>query len=60
MFNPQYKLTNKILNMLTAIAETKAVIERAKILPKQELRLRRQALIRMTHASTKHVKRDYR
>jgi len=53
MFNPQYKLTNKILNMLTAVAEAKAVIERAKILPKQELRLRRQALIRMTHASTK-------
>lgn len=39
--------------MLTAVAEAKAVIERAKILPKQELRLRRQALIRMTHASTK-------
>lgn len=39
--------------MLTAIAETRAVIERARILPKQELRLRRQALIRMTHASTK-------
>lgn len=53
MFNPQYKLTNKILNMLTAIAEAKAVIERSRILPKQELRLRRQALIRMTHASTK-------
>jgi len=39
--------------MLTAIAEAKSVIERAKILPKQELRLRRQALIRMTHSSTK-------
>lgn len=38
--------------MLTAISETKAVIERAKLLPKQELRLRRQALIRMTHSST--------
>lgn len=52
MFKPEYKLTNKIVNMLTAIAETKAVIERAKLLPKQELRLRRQALIRMTHSST--------
>ena len=38
--------------MLTAIAESKAVIERAKILPQQELKLRRQALIRMTHSST--------
>lgn len=53
MFRPQYQLTNKIVAMLTAIAEAKAVIERAKLLPKQELRLRRQALIRMTHASTK-------
>ncbi len=53
MFNPQYKLTNKIVAMLTAIAEAKAVIDRAKLLPKQELRLRRQALIRMTHSSTK-------
>ena len=52
MFNPQYKLTNKIVNMLTAIAEAKSVIDHAKILPKNELRLRRQALIRMTHSST--------
>ncbi len=53
MFAPQYKLSNKIVTMLTAIAEAKAVIERARLLPKQELHLRTQALIRMTHASTK-------
>jgi len=52
MFNPEYRLTDKIVQMLTAIAEGKAIIERAKLLPKQELRLRRQALIRMTHSST--------
>ncbi|PIS30404.1 MAG: hypothetical protein COT41_03375 [Candidatus Portnoybacteria bacterium CG08_land_8_20_14_0_20_40_83] len=52
MFNPQYKITNKIVSLLTAITEAKAVIERAKLLPKHELRLRRQALIRMTHSST--------
>lgn len=52
MFNPKYKLTNKILGDLTAIAEAKSIIERAKILPKQELQLRRQATIRMTHHST--------
>ena len=52
MFDPQYKLTNKIVSMLTTIAETRSIISRAKLLPKQELRLRRQALIRMTHAST--------
>lgn len=52
MFNPKYKFTNSIVKMLTAVAEAKAVIERAKILPKQELKLRRQALIRMSHSST--------
>ncbi len=52
MFNPQYRITNKIVSLLTAITEAKTVIERAKLLPKHELRLRRQALIRMTHSST--------
>jgi Fic family protein len=52
MFTPHYTLTTRLVSLLTAIAEAKAVIEHAKLLPKQELRLRRQALIRMTHAST--------
>lgn len=52
MFNPQYQFTNKIVNALTAIAEAKTIIERAKLLPKHALQLRRQALTRMTHAST--------
>jgi Fic family protein len=52
MFNPKYKLTNLIVQMLTDIAESKAIIERAKILPQQEIKLRRQALVRMTHSST--------
>ena len=45
-------MTNKIVAALTHIAEAKAVIERAKLLPQAEVRLRRQALIRMTHSST--------
>ncbi len=52
MFNPKYKLTDKILRDLTAIAEAKGIIDRAKILPQQEIKLRRQAIIRMTHHST--------
>lgn len=52
MFNPKYTLTNKIVTDLTSIAEAKGIIDRAKILPKHELRLRRQAAIRMTHHST--------
>jgi len=52
MFDPRYKLTNKILVNLTVIAEAKGIIDRAKILPQQEIKLRRQAIIRMTHHST--------
>ena len=51
MFGPKYKLTDSIVKSLTDIAEAKAVIERAKILPGHELKLRRQALVRMTHSS---------
>lgn len=52
MFDPKYTLSEKIVAMLMSIAESKAIIERAKILPKNEVRLRRQALVRMTHSST--------
>lgn len=52
MFSPSYKVTSKILAALTSIAESKSVIEHAKILPQNEMKLRRQALIRMTHSST--------
>lgn len=52
MFKPEYKLTNKILSLLTQTAEARATIEKAKILPEQELKLRRQALARMTQSST--------
>lgn len=52
MLKPQYKLTNKILKDLMDIAEAKGIIEKAKLLPSHELRLKRQALIRMSHSST--------
>lgn len=52
MFNPKYTITDKIVSMLTSVAESKVLIDRAKILPRNEIRLRRQALIRMTHSST--------
>jgi Fic family protein len=52
MFKPKYKLTDKIVKMLISIAETRSAIGRARILPKNELKLRRQALIRMSHSST--------
>ena len=52
MFCPDYRLTNRLVAMLTDIAEGRILIERARLLPKQEIRLRRQALVRMTHSST--------
>src|SRR3989304_7702739 len=52
MFNPKYKLTDNIVAMLTSIAESKGIISRAKLIPQNEIKLRRQALIRMTHSST--------
>jgi Fic family protein len=52
MFNPKFQLTNNIITNLTDIAEAKGIIDRAKILPQQEIKLRRQAIIRMTHHST--------
>src|SRR3989338_7895213 len=52
MFTPKYNLTDRIVKSLISIAEAKIVIEKAKILPQQELNLRREAIIRMTHHST--------
>ena len=52
MFTPQSTLSTRIVSLLTTIAESKAIIDRAVILPKNEIRLRRQAKIRMTHSST--------
>ncbi len=52
MFEPKYNLTDEIVRMLTEIAEAKVVIQRAKLLPKQELGLRRQAILRQTQSST--------
>ena len=52
MFKPKYTLTDSIVAMLTSIAEVKSVIEHARILPKNELKLRRQALVRSVHNST--------
>lgn len=52
MFTPEYNLNDSIVKKLIEIAEAKAIIEAAKILPRQELKLRRQAIIRMTQSST--------
>ena len=52
MIKPQYTITNKILKNLAEVAEAKGMIAKARLLPKQELKLKRQAMIRMSHSST--------
>jgi Fic family protein len=52
MFKPKYTISHKILNHLMEIAEVRSLVSRASILPKQEAKLRRQALVRMIHSST--------
>lgn len=52
MFKPKYRLTNIIVKNLTQISDYRSFILNAKLVPKWELNLRTEALIRSTHAST--------
>ncbi|MBI2330287.1 Fic family protein [Candidatus Daviesbacteria bacterium] len=52
MFNPQYSITSTILSRIAEIAEIKAAVERSRVLPLNEVQLRRQAILRMAHTST--------
>ncbi|MCX5810220.1 MAG: Fic family protein [Proteobacteria bacterium] len=52
MFKPKYTITPEILKNLVKTAEAKAVLENAYLIPKWEVALRREALIRNAHAST--------
>lgn len=52
MFSPNYHYTNKIVRSLTTIAEARTIILNAPLVPKWEISLRREALIRSAHCST--------
>jgi Fic family protein len=52
MFKPNYKVTDKILNLLTEIAVARELIENARLIPKWEMSLRRDAIIHSAHSST--------
>lgn len=52
MFQPKYRLTNTIVKYLTQISDYRSFILNAKLVPKWEINLRKEALIRSTHAST--------
>ena len=52
MFTPKYTINNSVLNDLLEIADVKSLVLRTPILPRQEAKLRKQAMIRMIHSST--------
>ena len=52
MFKPNYTITDKILNHLTEIAVARDIIDNARLVPKWEISLRREALIHAVHSST--------
>ena len=52
MFKPNFHYTNKIVRNLTLIAEARAIVINAPLIPKWEVSLRREALLRSAHSST--------
>lgn len=52
MFEPRYILSNKIVNNLLKITELVTFIDQSKIVPRQEMILKRKAAIRMAASST--------
>ena len=52
MFQPNFKYNQRIVNNLLKITQARETILSAKLIPKWEVSLRRDALIRSAHAST--------
>lgn len=52
MFKPNFRYTNKIVRNLTLIAEARAIVINAPLIPKWEISLRREAFLRSAHSST--------
>jgi len=52
MFKPNFRYTDKIVNNLTAISAARTLILNAPLIPKWEVSLRREALLKSAHSST--------
>jgi Fic family protein len=52
MFKPNFRYTHKIVKNLTATAAARTVILNAPLIPKWEVSLRREALLKSAHSST--------
>jgi len=52
MFEPRFRYTNKIVQLLTKISAAREAILNSPLIPKWEVTLRREAIIRSAHSST--------
>ena len=52
MFEPNFRYTNKIVQLLTRISAAREVILNSPLIPKWEVALRREAIIHSAHSST--------
>lgn len=52
MYSPKFTITPEILSGVAKISEIKAVVERSRVLPLNEAKLKREAIVRMAHTST--------
>jgi len=52
MFTPKYSISNEVFGAISEISEIKVIVERSRVLPLNELQLKREAMIRMVHTST--------
>lgn len=52
LFNPKYTITDKILNNISRITAGREIIEHSKLIPKWELKLRKEARFHSAHSST--------
>ncbi|MBI5099202.1 MAG: Fic family protein [Nitrospirae bacterium] len=52
MFKPKFRYTNKIVSDLTQIAAARELVLNSPFIPKWEISLRREAIIRSAHSST--------
>ena len=51
-FKPNYSISPDVLSAIAEIAEIKTIVERSRVLPLNEMQLKRQAMVRMVHTST--------
>ncbi len=51
-FKPRYRITDKVLNKISQITAGRGIIEHSKLIPKWEMKLRKEARLHNAHSST--------